>query len=447
MSYQILRCYVAIIACSLLVLVAGLMLIFKGWFPKFRLLLLKHEKKTVSLILIFGLLGYIVSIIGYFGVEKYVKDFDVFLMWSKQMLDSGFKGFMTEYPPVGLYVLALLQFFLRIFGLGDHYIAASLLMKLPAMISILGISFLVYLWAKKETAGVKPILLMALFAFNPAFLINAAMWGQMDMVMVFFAILSLYYLKQKRLIPTIIYYTAGCLVKPQMIFLAPVFGVFVLIYALDKEFRAKSLKELAFGVAISVVGFFLVTLPFKESFFQIWIVDFFKHIATEHPVNTASAFNLFGLHGGSFIPYTERFLFMDYRIWGYIFIGLVCIASAYLCIKDKNKGHVFMLGAFCVTAVFTLGLSMHERYILLALALLCVAAVYSQKKIPIIHILAYTLIGTINQCIILFDLFGGKTWTFRLFSGISVAVFASFAVYVFYVVLKKSKIEMEKDNE
>ena len=263
----------------------------------------------------------------------------------------------------------------------------------------------------------------------------------MDMVMVLFAVLSLYYLKQKRLIPSIIYYTAGCLVKPQMIFLAPVFGVFVLIYALEKEFRVKRLKELALGIAISVVGFFLVTLPFKESFFQMWIVDFFKHIATEHPVNTASAFNLFGLHGGSFIPYTESFLFMDYRIWGYIFIGLVCIACAYLCIKDKEKGRVFMLGAFCVAGVFTLGLSMHERYILTALALLCVAAMYTQKKIPVIHILEYTLIGVINQCIILFDLFGGKTWTFKLFSGISVAVFASFAVYVFYMVINDKKTD------
>ena len=178
MSYHILRCYIAIIACSLLVLFAGLMLIFRGWLPSVRKLIIKHEKKAVVLVLALGFLGYVISVLGYLGVEKFVRDFDVFLMWSRMMLDDGIKGFMTEYPPFGMYLLALSQGFLRITGLVDKFLIATVVMKLPAIISTLVLSYISYRWARKQNPdSTRPIFIMMLIAFNPAFLINASMWG------------------------------------------------------------------------------------------------------------------------------------------------------------------------------------------------------------------------------------------------------------------------------
>lgn len=447
MSYQIFRCYVALIVCSILVTMSGLMLIFNKWFPKARNTIAKHEKLAVRLILLFGLLGYGISVIGYLGVEKYVRDFDVFWMWSRMILDDGPRGFLTEYPPFGMYLLALSQLILRLFNFQDNLIVTSVIVKLPSILATLSISYLGYRWAKKEHSGAKPVLIMIILALNPAFLINASMWGQMDMVMIFFAILSLYYLKNKKLIPAVIFYTAGCLIKPQMIFFAPIFGVYVILYVLDKAKRRESLKKLALGIIISIAMFFLATLPFKESFTDIWLLDFFKHITNEHPVNTASAFNLFGLHGGSFIPDTNAFLFINYRVWGYIFIGLVCMLCAFLSIKNKERGNVFLLSAFCVAAVFTLGVSMHERYLLPAVGILAISMIYLKSEKPVMFTLAYTYLAVINQCIILFDLFGGKTWTFKLFSGISVTIFILFAIYTVYEVLRDKKIIKVDTNE
>jgi Gpi18-like mannosyltransferase len=420
------------------------MLIFDKWFPKLRKIIKKHEKKMLWLVLVSGFFVYLISIIGYMGVEKFVKDFDVFLMWSKMLLDDGLKGFMTEYPPFGLYILAAIQWFLRLFGLGDHYLAALLTMKMPSILASLLIAFLAYKWMRKNDDSINPILMMIILAFNPAFIINASMWGQMDMLMILFAVLSFYYLKSEKYILSAVFYTIGCLVKPQMIFFAPIFGMFVIIPLFGKRSFKENVGKIALAALISVGLFFMAALPFKESITDIWIVDFFNHISEEHPVNTASAFNLFGLHGGSFQPYTDGFLLLNYKVWGYIFIGLTCVGCAMLCYRNRKEKAVFLLAAFCIAAVFTLGVSMHERYILAGVPMIALSYIYMKRKPAVFLYLGYTFLAVINQSIILFDLFGGKTWTFRTWSGISVALFICLAVYVIVeVVLKRDPKRLE----
>ncbi len=430
MSFHIIRCYILIAGCTALVLMSAAVILFENRFIKIKAFLEQKEKVFVWIVLAIGFSVYMISIIGYMGVEKFVKDFDVFLMWSKMLLDDGLKGFMTEYPPIGLYILAAIQWFLRLFGLGDHYLAALLTMKMPSILASLCISYIGYKWAKKEGWGINSLFIMIAIAFNPAFIINASMWGQMDMLMILIAVVSFYFLKFEKYAFAVIMYTLGCLVKPQMIFFAPIFGMFAILPMFDKDKRKKHIKKIIPAVIISVGVFFIAALPFKEKFTDLWIVEFFTHISSEHPVNTASAFNLFGLHGGSFKPYTNSFLFADYKTWGYIFIGIICAACVFLVLKDKKRRNIFLLSAFCMAAVFTLGVSMHERYVLSVAALIGISYIFTKNKHALIAYILYSLLGVINQSIILFDLFGGKDITFRLFSGVSVIVFIYFAVYV-----------------
>jgi hypothetical protein len=46
---------------------------------------------------------------------------------------------------------------------------------------------------------------------------------------------------------------------------------------------------------------------------------------------------------------------------------------------------------------------------------------------------------------IILDLFGGKVWTFKLFSGINVAIYILFLIYVIIrVIIKKEKIVLDE---
>ncbi|MCK5128710.1 MAG: DUF2029 domain-containing protein [Clostridiales bacterium] len=443
MPFEVIRCYIAIVACSVITLLLAAMMIFKNFLPKIKNILIKKEKIFVKLILLFGLVGYVITVFGYFGVIKYVRDFDLFLMWSRILIDDGLKGFMSEYPAGGLYLLALLQHILRLFKVADNYIITTVFMKLPSIIATLATSYFAYRWSKQKFSDYTPLLIMMIIAFNPAFLINASIWGQIDMILILIVVLTFYLLKKERIVLSIIFYTLGCLFKAQMIFFAPIFGMFIVIPFFNKGTRKKSLQSLTVGVVISIILFTLATLPFKNAITDIWIIDFFKHISSEHPVNTASALNLFGLHGGSFKLDTNQFLFLNYRIWGYIFIGLSCGFCAYLSVKNYKHRQVFLLSAFCMAAIYTLGVSMHERYILPVIALLAVSYIYQKDKESIILIVLYTTTATVNQCMIIFDLFGGQTRFFRLFSGINVAIFIFFVFYI----IKKIVLRYPKENQ
>jgi Gpi18-like mannosyltransferase len=377
MPFEVLRCYIAIIGCSILTLFATIAIIKDDWFVKFEINIVKNRKKFALFVMISGVVGYLLTVMGYFGVTKYVKDFDVFLMWSNMMNDDGFKGFMVEYPAGSLYLFTLLRYILRLVGVADNYIITVLFMKFPAIFATMAIAYLAYKWSLQKYDDAKPIFIMMFIVYNPVSLVNASLWGQIDMILVLIVVATLYFLKKEKYIVSILLYTLGCLTKAQMIFFAPIFGMFIIMPLFKKATRKKALKQIGIGVLLSVVGFSLLTLPFKNNITDMWLVEFFKHISTEHPVNTASALNLFGLHGGSFQPDTNRFLFMNYRIWGYIFIALTCIFCAYLVIKDYKNRRVFLLSAFCMASVFTLGVSMHERYIVPLVALVVISYIFS----------------------------------------------------------------------
>lgn len=103
MTFEVFRCYFAIIGCALLSLFAVMMLIFKKSFPRIGTFFVNNEKAVVIFVIVAGIIGYFATVLGYFGVPKYVLDFDLFLQWSKIFNDTGFKGFMSEYPPLSLY--------------------------------------------------------------------------------------------------------------------------------------------------------------------------------------------------------------------------------------------------------------------------------------------------------------------------------------------------------
>ena len=64
----------------------------------------------------------------------------------------------------------------------------------------------------------------ALYAFNPAVIYNAAVWGQYDAIYTFFLILSLMLALKSKPKLSAVAFAIGLLTKPQGIVLAPLVG-------------------------------------------------------------------------------------------------------------------------------------------------------------------------------------------------------------------------------
>lgn len=423
MSRGIIRCNVGLLMCSFLFLLIVIIFISKS--DRLKEYINKHFKRIFIIAFILAVLGRYFSIFLSFCIEKYINDFNLFVGWADIMIDTGLKGFTTEYPALYLYVLYGMRWVLRIFSLDNNYLITCLFMRTPAILCDLGIAYFIYKLAIKKVPKVNALLLSSMILFSPTFVINSSMWGQIDSILALALIASFYYLDNDKPIISVLFYFIGCMVKIQGIFFAPIYGMIYILPYIKRKKRltiSNIIKEFLVPIVMCVLIFILLTLPFKTSINQIWILDFFKHISTKHPQNTLGAFNLFGLFGGNHVSYLNGFLFLDYKTWGYIFIVVICIVCVYFTLRS-TKHSIYLLGAFCICALFTLGVSMHERYILPLIPLMLIGYIYDNDKRFIYIAAIYTLLSWFDQDVILFRLFLNNSIAFKVASFISVAMF------------------------
>lgn len=128
---------------------------------------------------------------------------------------------------------------------------------------------LVILW-KLANKNVFPVVL---FALNPLVLIETLMSGHNDIVMIFFALFSLFLLQQKRYAIAFICLIVSVLIKYATIFLLP---VFLVIFVQSIRKKKIDWEKMFFVSALSMFIIFLLS-PIREEmypWYAIWFLPF-----------------------------------------------------------------------------------------------------------------------------------------------------------------------------
>ena len=99
-------------------------------------------------------------------------------------------------------------------------ISTTNIVKLVPNLFDLGTAALIYVFVRKQASFKSALLATALYAFNPAVIYNAAVWGQYDAIYTFFLILSLMLALKSRPKLAAAAFALGLLTKPQGIVLA-----------------------------------------------------------------------------------------------------------------------------------------------------------------------------------------------------------------------------------
>jgi Gpi18-like mannosyltransferase len=254
-------------------------------------------------------------------------------------------------------------------------------LKIPAMLSDVGIAFVVYLFVNKLLKDKKKsisLLFGSLMIFNPALIYNSAYWGQVDSVPLFFVLLSFYLLlyTKKTTLPALIFVAALISKQTSIIFIP----LFALVY-----FKKYGLKSVFLNSFYSLVFFCLSFLPFYKTGniflypFKIYLNKLQTGSGSDYV--TDHAFNFWSmLTGLGKISDSANFIFMPYRLWGYlIFIALFLIVLYKLAkVKYKDK-FVIMSCAIVSLSAFLFLTRMHSRYILLAIPFLLIPSLTNKK--------------------------------------------------------------------
>ena len=129
------------------------------------------------------------------------------------------------------------------------------MIKLVPNLFDLATAGLIYFFVRKQSSFKFALIATTLYAFNPAVIFNAAVWGQYDAVYTFFLVLSLMLALKSKPELSAVTFAIGLLTKPQGIALLPL--IVFLIY------KKGGLKKLLISVAVFAATVFLVILPFE----------------------------------------------------------------------------------------------------------------------------------------------------------------------------------------
>lgn len=352
-----------------------------------------------------------------------------------QLMSKGFDGFDGNYPPV--YVLWLWVVG-KFYALAELDVYKNLLLKflclVPVYFAHLGILQIAWSWLhQKNIADLKQHLVLGFVALNPALIAVGPMWGQVDSLPLFFAMLSLSFaMKPQMAYWSFPLFIVAILTKFQMVAFLPVLGA---LWLRRFKFTWKGIP-LAFAVA------FLVLLPFFVAGDVSRILsNAYVKSASMYPYATYNAANLwmllcgnvtldyiplFGLSGEGFgklftANYAGKFLFILFSIG--VFIRALIV---------RNPRNAFRLATWMGLAFFVVLPEMHERYIICAVhpSLLWLSRVKSGTY-PWIALISFVAAGNI----VMINGFRGES----LWLPLSLLICSLFALMILFEFFPKAK--------
>ncbi|HJY98712.1 MAG TPA: hypothetical protein VJ227_03290 [Patescibacteria group bacterium] len=357
-------------------------------------------KAIYKIILLALVLRLVISFLGYHG------DVNDFYWWAKELVFNGLSGFYDRnianatqpiYPPVTSYLfwgagqfhelfLKLLWFLninISIFPSNLIFWMESpngwfIFNKLPAILSDIGIIYVLYLFGrslKNEKAG---LVAASLFAFVPTFWYNSSLWGQTESVFALPMLGAFYLLHKNKIKSSIALYTLALLTKPTAFFAFPVFAFWVL--------RKGKAKEVGIGILYSTLLAIALYFPFHPEGIINWIISFYlRSLNGVLGYTVANAFNFWALiFGFDNRPDTSPLFGIPANIIGNtLFISSVA-AVVYLFMKKKDNINLILLSAAVVSfAAFMFLPRMHERYFYPTLIFLIPLAISNKSMMKV----------------------------------------------------------------
>lgn len=333
-------------------------------------------------------------------VHGHPGDMATFAYWARDAVEAGLTGFydqttFADYPPGYIYILYLLGKGQEWLGLSASSTALAVWMKLPAILADLAASLLVYRMAFARMSRPAAVGLAALYAFNPAVLVNSAAWGQVDSFFTFFLVLAVLQVQGRKMTAASVWFALAVLIKPQALIFTP---VLLLGFA-----RERSWRQLGTGFVAGAAVFIAGVLPFALHKPLLWVFKLYLETLQSYPYATLNAFNLFALTGGNWVSQEQKLLFLSYQTWGWLFIVAVTIFTAFLFFKRKKgkEPDYCLMALVLISVVFVLGVKMHERYLFPALLLALLSFIQSGDRRVLHLFVGFSITSYVNVSYVL----------------------------------------------
>lgn len=415
---------------------------------------MKDDNKIYIIVLLLSAL--VIKIILSGMLEGFESDIACFKYWGQRMITDG-AGQMynpdafTDYPPGYLYVLGVLAWICKIFNIDNASALSDVIIKFPACLCDVCAGYLIYKIARKRIQNNVSLMCAAIYIFNPAVMINSAVWGQVDSVYVFFVILMLYFILEHKLPAAYVVFGVGFFVKPQMAFFFPILVWGIIEQVFMENFTMKRFLINLFSGLGAIALMFILAIPFGVD----RVISQMMDTITSYPYASVNAYNMWAMFGKTWCGQTDTFLGLAYSSWGTIFLVLVVGSACVLLYRaKKNDSKYFLVAAYIMAGIFTFSVRMHERYMFPVMILLLFAYIMKPIKQIFYAYIGFSVVQLLNVGHVLYyydpQNFNAKANSIVFISSLTVAMF----IYLFYVAYKyyfcgeeQSEVLLEAQNK
>jgi Gpi18-like mannosyltransferase len=336
----------------------------------------------------------------FFSNQGYQIDTGDFRIWFQTAADHGPRVFYlktwSDYPPFNIYffwLFGLLAKNLSLFGSSLF----TYIMKLPPNLFDMATAFVIFAFVRKRLTFKIALLAATLYAFNPAVIFNAAVWGQFDAIYTFFLVLSLYLIFESKPKWAVVAFMIGVLTKPQSVAIAP-----LMIFLVFRKYNW-NWKKLLMPFLVAAATVFAVILTFEWSNPVTFLYNIYvsAYSTPNYQVTSLNAFNIWGL-GGMWISDTQGFFFITANLIGWLMFGLFTAFTLYFVHKriSANEELTVLFAAFVLFfGFFMLPTRIHERYLFPAISILALMFPFLKKTRFLF--LALTATCFVNQAYVL----------------------------------------------
>ena len=357
-----------------------------------------ENRKVVSMLLLSFLLRIIL-----FRLSGYQLDLNTYAAWIFAAAENGVRQFYDvvpwhDYPPLNIYLFWVMGVIAKAFSLfGTPQM--TFLIKLPSNLFELATASLIYRYVRSKASFDSAFFAATLYAFNPATILNSAIWGQYDGIYTFFLVSSILLLIESKPLFSTVAFALALLTKPQSIALAP-----ILLFVIYRKYGFVTWFKSGVTAAIATL---IVVLPFKWSNPISFLLEIYTTGYGGYPYTSLNAFNIWALEG-FWLSDLRSILGINFFTlgWTLFLILVLSVVNFYLREKEGFDRTVIYASFLLLFGFFMLPTRIHERYLFPALSMLVLLFPFSINLVPVYTLL--TLSCLVNQAYVLMFLNSGR---------------------------------------
>lgn len=315
--------------------------------------------------------------------------------WSARLVQVGPMNFYdtniwTNYTPGYLFFLWIIGLlFNGIFNVPFFSSTFIYIIKFITTIFDIATAILIFKILKEYGNKSWSILGFTLYLGNPAVIFNSSVWGQIDGILTFFILLSLYLIIEKHK-PSFssAFFAQAFFIKPQAIAVFPLYVLIIL----------QNFKKKFIGI---ITVFFLIFMAYALLFFPKDIFSGFVNLVIkmtkDYSFTSLYTFNMWSILGW-WQNDAIKWMGLSYALWGFLMyiLALVLIIIPSLIKQNKDKFYSYLLYSLLILAFYLFPTRVHERYLLPFFAFFLIAALLKKSRLFISIYIIVSIINFIN---------------------------------------------------